>query len=260
MIGPLTTLVIGKALRQAAEWRGRGIDLTMAVNVSATNLLETGWTDAVLAALDARRIRPDRFLVEITEDVLMTDPDRSLEALGALSAAGVRLALDDFGTGYSSLAYLKRLPVDELKIDRSFVVEMGRDPADAAIVRTVIDLGRRLGIGVVAEGVEDRETLRRLTEYGAGSAQGFHIARPMPAGALEAWLAAGGFVLSVDDEDVERARPVDALDAVELDVGRRGRAGDERDRAALGGRLRRARRRRRGRPRRRRAASTTQTW
>jgi EAL domain-containing protein (putative c-di-GMP-specific phosphodiesterase class I) len=224
VIGPLTELVIGKALRQAADWNARGIVLTMAVNVPATNLLEPGWTDGVLAALAEHGVRPDRFIVEITEDVLMTDPDRSLTALAALAAAGVRVSLDDFGTGYSSLSYLKRLPVDELKIDRSFVLEMGTDQADAAIVQTAIDLGRRLGIGVAAEGVEDAETLRRLTEFGAGVAQGYHIARPLPAGELEAWLGAGGFVLRTDDEDVERARPVDALHAVQLDVARGGRA------------------------------------
>ena len=226
VIGPLTELVIRKALRQAADWAARGIALTMAVNVSATNLLENGWTEGVLAALERHGVRPDRFVVEITEDVLMTDPDRSLTALAVLSAAGVRVALDDFGTGYSSLSYLKRLPVDELKIDRSFVFEMGTDPADAAIVQTAVDLGRRLGISVAAEGVEDADTLRRLTEYGAMTAQGFHIARPMPARDLEEWLAAGGFVLraAADHEDVERARPVDALHAVQLDVGRRGRA------------------------------------
>ena len=217
VIGPLTELVIRKALRQAADWAERGIALTMAVNVSATNLIEDGWTDGVLAALERHRVRPDRFVVEITEDVLMTDPERSLTALAALSAAGVRVSLDDFGTGYSSLSYLKRLPVDELKIDRSFVFEMGTDPADAAIVQTAIDLGRRLGISVAAEGVEDEATLRRLTDYGAMIAQGYHIARPMPAADLEAWLAAGGFVLT-HDEDVERARPVDALHAIQLDV------------------------------------------
>ena len=221
VIGPLTELVIRKALQQAAVWAGRGIALTMAVNVSATNLIEQGWTEGVLAALELHGVRPDRFVVEITEDVMMTDPDRSLTALGALSAAGVRVALDDFGTGYSSLSYLKRLPVDELKIDRSFVFEMGTDPADAAIVQTAIDLGRRLGIAVAAEGVEDAATLRRLTDFGAMVAQGFHIARPMPAEELEAWLAADGFVLRAHDEHVERARPVDALHAVQLDVGRR---------------------------------------
>jgi diguanylate cyclase (GGDEF)-like protein len=224
VIGPLSELVIRKALRQAADWTARGIVLTMAVNVSATNLLEDGWTEGVLAALEHHGVRTDRFVVEITEDVLMTDPDRSLTALAALSAAGVRVSLDDFGTGYSSLSYLSRLPVDELKIDRSFVFGMATDQADAAIVQTVVDLGRRLGVGVAAEGVEDAATLRRLTDYGAGVAQGYHIARPMPAEELEAWLAAGGFVLRMHDEDVERARPVDALHAVELDVAGRRRA------------------------------------
>ena len=197
----------------------------MAVNVSATNLLEDGWTDGVLAALASYGVRPDRFVVEITEDVLMTDPDRSLTALAALSAAGVRVALDDFGTGYSSLSYLKRLPVDELKIDRSFVFEMGTDPADAAIVQTAIDLGRRLGIGVAAEGVEDEATLRRLTDYGADDRAGLPH-RPPDAGGRRRGLARRRRVrpTRTDDEDVERARPVDALHAVQLDVGRGGGA------------------------------------
>ena len=217
VIGPLTDLVIRKALTQAAAWRARALDLTMAVNVSATNLLEPGWTDKVLASLAEHGVRPDRFVIEITEDVLLIDAQGSLAALDRLSAAGVRIALDDFGTGYSSLAYLKQMRVDELKIDRSFVFEMGADPADAAIVQTAVDLGRRLGIGVVAEGVEDAATLRRLTDYGAGGAQGYHIARPLPASELETWLAAGGFVVS-HDEDVERPGPVDALHPVQLDV------------------------------------------
>ncbi len=223
VIGPLTDLVIRKALLQAADWRARAIHLTIAVNVSATNLIEPGWTEGVLAALERHGVRPDRFVIEITEDVLMVDAERSLAALDTLSAAGVRVALDDFGTGYSSLSYLKQMRVDELKIDRSFVFGMDTDPADAAIVETAVDLGRRLGIGVVAEGVENAATLRRLTEFGAGGAQGYHIARPMPASELDAWMAAGGFVLR-HDEDVERTRTVDALDAVKLDVGRRGRA------------------------------------
>jgi EAL domain-containing protein (putative c-di-GMP-specific phosphodiesterase class I) len=114
--------------------------------------------------------------------------------------------------------------VDELKIDRSFVAGMSTDQADAAIVQTVVDLGRRLGIAVAVEGVEDAATLERLTDYGAMVAQGYHIARPMPAQELEAWLAAGGFVLRLDDEHVQRARTVDALDAVQLDVAGGGRA------------------------------------
>ena len=150
--------------------------------------------------------------------MIVGDPERARAVLERLNDLGVTLAIDDFGTGYSSLSYLKRLPVDELKIDRSFVFEMGANQADAAIVQTAIDLGQRLGIGVVAEGVEDAATLRRLTQFGAGVAQGFHIARPMPAAELEGWLGAGGFVLGGHDEDVERARPVDAFHAVQLDV------------------------------------------
>jgi diguanylate cyclase (GGDEF)-like protein len=223
VIGPLTDLVIRKALLQAADWRARAIHLTIAVNVSATNLHEPGWTEGVLAALERHGVRPDRFVIEITEDVLMMDADRSIAALDTLSAAGVRISLDDFGTGYSSLAYLKQMRVDELKIDRSFVFGMNTNATDAAIVETAVDLGRRLGIAVVAEGVEDAATLRRLTEFGAGGAQGYHIARPMPASALDAWLAAGGFVLR-HDEDVEGAGAVDALHPVELDVRGRGRA------------------------------------
>ncbi len=217
VIGPLTELVIRHALRQAAAWRAETLDLTMAVNVSATNLLETGWTEGVLAAISHHGVRPDRFVIEITEDVLLVDADRALAALARLSAAGVRVALDDFGTGYSSLAYIKKLQVDELKIDRSFVTNMRTDPTDAAIVQTAVDLGRRLGIGVVAEGVEDADTLRRLTEFGADVAQGYHIARPMPASEFEAWLAGSGYVLGHDDH-VEGARAVDALHPVKLDV------------------------------------------
>jgi predicted signal transduction protein with EAL and GGDEF domain len=121
------------------------------------------------------------------------------------------------------LPHAAEVPARRL-IDRSFVFEMGSDPADAAIVQTAVDLGRRLGIAVAAEGVEDAATLRRLTDFGAMVAQGYHIARPMHADELEAWLGTGGFVLRVHDEDVEGARPVDALHAVELDVGRRGGA------------------------------------
>jgi EAL domain-containing protein (putative c-di-GMP-specific phosphodiesterase class I) len=122
--------------------------------------------------------------MEITEDIIMADPERSLAIVGRLSSAGVQVAVDDFGTGYSSLAYLKQLPVDELKIDRSFVASMATDAADAAIVQTTIDLGRRLGIAVVAEGVEDATSLESLATMGASSAQGFHISRPMPSDAL----------------------------------------------------------------------------
>ena len=166
LMAPLTKLVLDQALDQAARWRASGFDLTMAINVSATNLLDGRFTDAALAALTRVELRPESLVMEITEDVIMADPERSLEVVGRLSDAGVQVALDDFGTGYSSLAYLKHLPVDELKIDRSFVASMATDAADAAIVQTAIDLGRRLGIAVVAEGVEDAASLESLADDG----------------------------------------------------------------------------------------------
>jgi EAL domain-containing protein (putative c-di-GMP-specific phosphodiesterase class I) len=196
LMAPLTNFVLNEAIDQAARWRASGFDLTMAINVSATNLLDGRFTDAALAALARGELVPENLVVEITEHVIMADPERSLDVVGKLSEAGVRVSLDDFGTGYSSLAYLKRLPVDELKIDRSFVSNMAADAADAAIVQTTIDLGRRLGIAVVAEGVEDAESLETLGAMGASTAQGFYIARPMPADDLLPWLQAGALRLA----------------------------------------------------------------
>ena len=190
LMAPLTNLVLDQALDQAARWRAAGFDLTMAINVSATNLLDGRFTDAALTALARVNLPPESLIMEITEDIIMADPERSLAIVGRLSHAGVRVALDDFGTGYSSLAYLKHLPVDELKIDRSFVASMATDAADAAIVQTTIDLGRRLGIAVVAEGVEDAASLQSLATMGASSAQGFHVSRPMPADELLSRLEA----------------------------------------------------------------------
>jgi EAL domain-containing protein (putative c-di-GMP-specific phosphodiesterase class I) len=138
--------------------------------------------------LAERRIQPRHLQLEITEGVLMSDPVRATEALNALRGLGVEVSLDDFGTGYSSLSYLKQLPVDELKIDRSFVMSMASDRSDAAIVRSVVDLAHGLGITVVAEGVEDERSLRLLAELGCDLMQGYHLSRPLPAGELEVWL------------------------------------------------------------------------
>jgi diguanylate cyclase len=198
LMAPLTKLVLEQALEQAARWRAAGYDLTMAINVSATNLLDSRFTEAALAALARVKLPPASLVMEITEDIIMADPERSLAIVARLSDAGVQVALDDFGTGYSSLAYLKHLPVDELKIDRSFVASMATDPADAAIVQTTIDLGRRLGIAVVAEGVENAASLENLTSMGASSAQGFHISRPMTADALLPRLQTNALRLPAD--------------------------------------------------------------
>jgi diguanylate cyclase (GGDEF)-like protein len=190
LMRPLTAWVLDEALRLRAGWAEGGLEVPVAVNVSASNLLEPDWVDEVAAALERHAVAPDALVLEITEDVLMADPERALEVVAALAATGVRLAVDDFGTGYSSLAYLKRLPLDELKIDRTFIADLVRDPADAAIVQATVHLGLRLGLDVVAEGVEDAETLARLAACGATAAQGFHVARPMPPEALPGWARA----------------------------------------------------------------------
>ncbi|MEA2320713.1 MAG: diguanylate cyclase [Solirubrobacteraceae bacterium] len=184
----LTRHVVDAALAQCADWRERGLDLGVAVNVSAATLLDAAWADEVGAALARHGVPPSRLRIEVTEDTVMVDPERALALVQGLAGRGVGVSLDDFGTGHSSLALLKHLPVDELKIDRAFIRDLLTDDADAAIVQTVVDLGRRLGLTVVAEGVEDAATLHRLAGAGVAVAQGFHIARPLPAAELEQWL------------------------------------------------------------------------
>jgi diguanylate cyclase (GGDEF)-like protein len=186
----LTEHVIDAALRQVAAWYEAGIDLSVAVNVSAATLLDEGWTTDLAGALVRHGVPASRLRIEITEDALMGDADRALRVVESLVATGIGVSVDDFGTGYSSLGLLKHLPVDELKIDRTFVRDLLTDDADAAIVQSVVDLGGRLGLRTVAEGVEDAETLDRIGAYGVTVAQGFHIARPLPADELERWLAA----------------------------------------------------------------------
>ncbi|HET9443688.1 MAG TPA: EAL domain-containing protein, partial [Acidimicrobiales bacterium] len=179
-IRPLTLFVLTEALRQWRAWRRQGVDLGVAVNLSARNLLDPELTDDVDRLLRLFAVPPERLTLEITETSVMTDSVRSLQCLNRLHALGVRLSIDDFGTGHSSLSYLKRLPVDEVKIDRSFVMNMATDDNDAVIVRSTVDLGHNLGLRVVAEGVEDQECRDRLTELGCDLAQGFHLGRPLP--------------------------------------------------------------------------------
>ena len=188
LIRPLTTYVLEGALREARGWREGGLDLTVAVNLSGRNLLDADLPDAVAGVLARYGVEPDRLEFEITESTIMADPVRATEILDRLSAMGIRLAIDDFGTGYSSLSQLKRLPVHEIKIDRSFVGGMNADKDDAIIVQSTIDLGRNLGLVTVAEGVEDQETLTELRRLGCDSAQGFFMSRPVSPGDLAAWM------------------------------------------------------------------------
>ena len=160
-IGDLTRWVLDNALAQARVWRDAGLDLTMAVNLAAPNIADATLPDAVAELLERHGVPGDRLECEISEHTVMADPRRAMAILERLRALGVRLSLDDFGTGHSSLSYLKRLPLDEVKIDRSFVMGMTDDDNDAAIVRTTIDLARNLGLEVVAEGVESQQILQR---------------------------------------------------------------------------------------------------
>jgi EAL domain-containing protein (putative c-di-GMP-specific phosphodiesterase class I) len=161
-----------------------GLDLHVAVNMTATDLLDVQLPAEVSTALERHRLPPSALLIEITESSVLSDPVRIGDVLAQLGELGVGLSLDDFGTGYSSLAHLKLLPVGELKIDRTFVDRMVHDPADRAIVSSTIGLAHDLGMGVVAEGVEDEATWDLLTTLGCELIQGYVFARPMPAGEL----------------------------------------------------------------------------
>jgi diguanylate cyclase (GGDEF)-like protein len=180
LIHPLTDVVLSAALARARDWYDAGTPTSVAVNVSTRTLLDGGFAARVLAHLAAHRTPPALLGLEITETTIMEDPDRALAVLTRLSDAGVRLSIDDFGTGYSSLAYLKSLPVHELKIDRSFVAGMTTSERDRVIVDSTVALGRRLGLDVVAEGVEDEGTRAALGDLGCELAQGFLFSRPVP--------------------------------------------------------------------------------
>jgi diguanylate cyclase (GGDEF)-like protein len=188
LIIALTSAVLDTALERVATWRSLGHELSIAVNLSARSFLDARLADEIPQMLAARDVPPHCLELEITESMLMHDPQRARETLERLAAIGVGLAVDDFGTGYSSLAHLKRLPVDTIKIDKSFVLEMADDDADEAIVRSTIELAHNLGLRVVAEGVESADAWIRLAAMGCDLAQGFHLARPLPASALLALL------------------------------------------------------------------------
>jgi EAL domain-containing protein (putative c-di-GMP-specific phosphodiesterase class I) len=193
LIKPLTTWVLKTALCQCRQWldetSAEGLnELSMAINLSTRSLLDDGFPDEVKAALDEAGVPAHLLELEVTESAIMTDPMKARRLLIELSELGVRISIDDFGTGYSSLAYLKDLPVNQLKIDQSFVQNMHDDLNDAIIVRSVVDLGHNLGLQTVAEGVEDHETWVQLAQLGCDDAQGYFLARPMPPAELMPWL------------------------------------------------------------------------
>jgi diguanylate cyclase (GGDEF)-like protein len=189
LIRPLTLHVLRHALTQLAAWRGAGHDLSVAVNLSTRNLLDVELCRDVARLLAETGVPARHLVLEITESALIADPLNVRGVLDELAAMGVQLSIDDFGTGYSSLSYLKRLPIHEIKIDRSFVLNLPSSEEDAIIVRSTIDLANNLGLRVVAEGVETAEVLGYLRATGCDVAQGYHLGRPVPAEELTALLA-----------------------------------------------------------------------
>jgi len=184
IIVPVGGWMLTEACRQAATWAGNGDAPAVSVNLSARQLGRPKLVDDVDQALRESGLDPDRLWLEITESVLMEDADTTVVTLERLRALGVHLSVDDFGTGYSSLAYLRRFPVDALKVDRSFVAGLGEDAEDSAIVEAVVSMAHSLHLSVVAEGVETDEQLARLRELGCELAQGFYFAAPVPPAAL----------------------------------------------------------------------------
>jgi diguanylate cyclase (GGDEF)-like protein len=192
LVRRLTACVLDSALTQCRSWADRGLDLPVAVNLSVRDLLDPGLPTQVMGMLDRHGLGSNSLQLEITESSIMDQPARALDVLNALADLGIELAIDDFGTGYSSLAYLQRLPVLQLKIDRSFVTHLSENESDAAIVRSTIDLGHSLALTVVAEGVEDARSMDLLASAGCDLAQGYHVARPMAGDEIQGWIASSG--------------------------------------------------------------------
>ena len=195
----LTRIVLTKALDQAALWQAHGRTLPIAVNMSASSLVDVDLPEEIATMVAARALPPSSLMLEITEDFLMSDRDRARDVLFLLREAGIQISVDDFGTGYSSLSYLRDLPIDELKLDRSFVLPMADDARAASLVASTIELAHSLGLRMVAEGVESGVAYDELARYGCDLAQGFFMSQPVPAPELENWLAARTALQPSDD-------------------------------------------------------------
>lgn len=188
LIGPLTDWVIRHALQQYKEWQRQGIELQIAVNLSSRVLYDLSLPNRIESTLRDLELPPSALCLEVTEQATMQDPKRAMDILNRLDKMGISLSIDDFGTGYSSLGYLKSLPVDEIKIDKSFVMEMEKSDNDAKIVHATIDLAHNLGLRVVAEGVENELVLKMLRSLNCDYAQGYHLTRPLPPEDLVTWI------------------------------------------------------------------------
>ena len=188
LIRPLTAWVIDRVLQYDKKFQSLGYDIQLSINISAKNIVEVNIVKNTLDKLIEYGTSPKRLVFEMTETAMMDNPEKALNVLNDLSDLGIKLSIDDFGTGYSSLSYLNQLPVDELKIDRSFVTDMIKSPQNQKIVEMTVNLAHTLGLKVVAEGIEDQETMLQLQALGCDVAQGYHIGRPMPEEAFLNWL------------------------------------------------------------------------
>ena len=201
LIFPLTDWVLQEALHQCDLWRKEGLHLQVAVNLSTCSLQDALCASKIAKLFSNRLVGADALVLEITESAMMTDVNRAMDVVSALDAIGVCLSIDDFGTGFSSLSHLKRLPVDELKIDRSFVQDMEKDESDTILIQSIIDLAHNMGLRVVAEGVETAGAIEILERLGCDIVQGYHISRPLPARDFEDWLAHSPWCAESRDDD-----------------------------------------------------------
>ena len=219
LIQPLAQWVLQAALQQSVVWHAAGYSFTVAVNLSTRNLLDIDLPVRVAQLLATYSARPEWLVFEITESAVMAEPARALETLTKLHKMGIQLSLDDFGTGYSSLAYLKKLPVGEIKIDKSFIKDMELDASDTVIIRSTIALGHNLGMKVVAEGVENIQTWDLLTALGCDASQGEYMSRPMTHTALDEWMTISTWAkekvrTSASHPGVERRKSLRKTDSV----------------------------------------------
>jgi len=188
LIKLLSITVLKEALSQAEELHKKNLKLSISINLSPSTFLDSDLPDLIIGMLSLYEIPPAYIIFEITESSMIKDPDLALEILNRLTKRGLKISIDDFGTGYSSLAYLKKLPVNEIKIDKSFVTDMLTSENDAVIVKSIIDLSHNLGLNVVAEGVEDKETVDRLQSLGCDVLQGYYFSKPLSSKDFLEWL------------------------------------------------------------------------
>jgi EAL domain-containing protein (putative c-di-GMP-specific phosphodiesterase class I) len=189
----LTRWVTQEAIAQYLRWQKAGLHIKIAINISAENLLDKSYSDYVIGLKKQYNLPDNDITLEVTEDAVVADPEQATQILSYLRDHGFKLSIDDYGTGYSSLAQLKQLPVQELKIDRSFVQHLVNNDNDKIIVRSTIELAHNMGLTVVAEGIEDEAALLWLKEQGCELAQGYYISRPIPEASFNTWLIESGY-------------------------------------------------------------------